>query len=135
MQKGGNLFSVAMGNPWIQLSTDAAGNVVTWHFEVKTGFSAPQPDWPDQFVYAILYETEGKFYSYTDLGRNISRDNDEQSFYGIGDDPGVWTFTDALPDLAFTTVTPEPPGASLMALGLLLVGVSCRCPRSRSSRR
>lgn len=129
VQKGDNLYPVETGNPWIQLSTDASGNVVTWRFQAQTGFGAPEPAWFDQFIFAYREENHGQFYGYTDVARDISRDNSHQSFYAIGGDPGVWSFSSALPDLAFTTVTPEPGSAGLMVLGLLVAGFSCRSSR------
>lgn len=133
VQKGDNVYPVETGNPWIQLSTDASGNVVTWEFYVRTGFGQPEPGWPDQFIYSDRYEAQGRLIMYEDVGRNVSRDINAQSFYAVGGDPGVWTFSSALPDLAFSTVTPEPRSASLMALGLLVVGFACRAGVRRPS--
>lgn len=135
IQEGDHVYPVETGNPWIQLSTDSSGNVVSWRFQVMTGYGEPESDWPSQFVFSdhFLYP-DGYSYMYEDVYRTTSRDNYNPSFYANGEDVGTWTFSSALPDLAFTTVTPEPLTGSLMALGLLLVGFSCRSGRRPSSR-
>jgi len=128
VQKGDNVYPVETGNPWIQLSTDASGQVETWEFFVRTGWGAPEPDWWYQFIYSDRYEANGQFHTYEDIGRSTSRDiyGYEQAFYAFGDVPGVWSYSSALPDLAFSTVTPEPASAGLMVLGLLFVGGALR---------